>query len=350
LKCYKNFTLAPRYPCQRQSLNCVKRFCATDMPNKKLTKLKNIIEITGLSVVLPLVYLCFYPLENYFSKIIADNTVIIMLVFFLAGFLSIFLKLNNALIYCWLSCAALCHHLKDTQINHFYYTKADSKKIQIQIAHYDIEADCDLNIFSEKINKIKTNVLSLRLDDQMKNDSIVIRLKKNYPYHFFCDLNKTDNKIRYIFSKYEIDSIETFSWNDESLMLGTVNIDKNIGKIYFLNLSLNENDLEENDSSLYYLNKFTTVCKEKYFKNQPAVAFGDTPYFHWHPGIRDFRNKNMMKDSRLDMELNLNRKHIFYTAHLDCIRFLQDENGVVGVYQLNDLPVNMTKEVISLNQ
>ena len=123
-----------------------------------------------------------------------------------------------------------------------------------------------MNIYSEKINKIKTNVLSLRLDDQLKNDSIVIRLKKNYPYHFFCDLNKSDNKIRYIFSKYEIDSIETFSWNDESLMLGTVNIDKNIGKIYFLNLSLNENDLEENDSSLYYLNKFTTVCKEKYFK------------------------------------------------------------------------------------
>jgi hypothetical protein len=312
----------------------------------KLTKTKNYLEITGFVFVFSLTYICIYPLDYHFTKIISESTVYIMLALFISGFVALYLKFKNALIYSWISCTFLCHHLKDTQKNNFYYTKAETGKTQIKISHFDLKKESDLSNFSEKIINAKSNILSLRLDHELENDSSVINLKNLYPHHFFCDLNKNDKKIRFIFSTFKIDSIETFSWRDESFLLGALDIESASGKLYFMSMSLNEYDPEVMDSSFILLNNFTNTCSKKHIKNQPILVFGDTPYYPWHPEIRTFRDNIMIKDSRLDLELNFNRKHIFYSSHLDCLSFEQVENGVVGIYQFNKA-TNNTQEIIS---
>jgi hypothetical protein len=289
-------------------------------------------QLTGLFVVLFISSQCVAPFHNSLSRFIADNAVYVMLSFFVVGMLAFLLHRPYVMLYTWLACAGLCHFLKGAETNQFYYSKAVADEKQIHIAHFDFKKEDNISTLLNTVSESKADILSLQANIKLK-DSFMMQMQANYPYSTSIDYDAEDKRSCYIFSKYKLDATDTFYHNGIPHLSGSFCIN-NFEDIHFLSLHLADKTPQVPDTLGLYLEAIADYFMDKEAMDLPGIVFGDIPSNAWTPELRAFRNRCVLNDSRLDLELKQNEKHIFYSAHLSCLQFEQGIHGVSGVYQL----------------
>ena len=305
------------------------------MDSTQKTNKLDILSLIGLGVVLLVTSQCIIPLANPISRSIASHSVIVMLSFFMLGGLAFLLKKPFIMLYTWMACVALCHFLKDTQHSPFYYAEAREETRQIQIGHFDIENKSETLVALATIEDLNIDLVSIQTGaDEELRGLLSTTLTKAYPYQltYFSETQST-----LVFSKMKLDASDTFHCDGMPYLMSNLIIDSIAKrKLQFLSLHLPKNTSDNPELMMEQLSEIGACWSARQAKDMPLMAFCAIPMVAWSPEIRAFRNLCTLNDSRLDLELQSNSEHIFYSNQLRCLSYeaLSTGIGVVGTYQL----------------
>lgn len=254
------------------------------------------------------------------------------------GGFAFLLKQPFVMLYTWLACVALCHFLKDTQRSPFYYAEARETARQIQIAHFDISNEAETTVLLEILGDLNVDLISIQSKGNKLIEGLVsAKLQAKYPFKLATDYEKARMHSTLIFSKIPFETTDTFHCEGLPYLMGDLIIDSSRHrKLQFLSLYLPDNIANDPLLMQEQLSAIGTCWSARQTKAAALMAFGAIPSAAWSPEIRAFRSLCTLHDSRLDLELQANPEHIFYSNHLRCINFesLANGIGVIGTYQL----------------
>ncbi len=285
--------------------------------------------------------MCLYPIE-YYSKSLSSLSVELMLLFFILGFLGVTFQKQLLMLSSWMSCIILCVFLKDSANSPFYYSKSQDGAEQIVVAQFEIKNDeSDVELI-KKLKETEVNILSLRSNTDLDNDKFSF-LKSRYPYVVaFENRYAADKTSNFIFSKHKLFVEDTLFYAKNPYLSGYFYPDSCLeNKTNFMIFSVDEKFSYDTDSLLAFFNFIE--LKVKSYNSQSMLILGDLILDSWSYELREFKNKLVLNDSRMDMNFKESGKHIFHSPEFSCIEFLELQNGVIGVYQkinrkdMNDL-------------
>lgn len=274
---------------------------------------------------------CISPLNNIFSNYLADNCVLVMLGLFGFGFFAMFVTRPYLMLCSWLSCTILCQFLKDAPNNPFYYSKSQSDNNSISVAHISDLSNFD---FWENLEELDIDIFSIIAPEEELKHIFLDKISNEFPYNVSLSKRFNEQRVNTIFSKFPIKITDSLFLGASPYMSCYVSLDSLTKKgFYVLSFSMEDILVQKNDSLPVYFNKI--AGKWKLGKSdEPTIVLGDLTTYAWNDELRSFRNKMVLNDSRLDLDLINSSKHIFYSQQFNCLKFEQSKNAVVGTYEL----------------
>lgn len=302
----------------------------------------NFIYYWQLAGLIPVVFLtsqCISPFNNPLSRFIGEHAVFVMLGLFVLGMIAVMSHRPYVMLYTWLSCTLLCQFIKDSPRCPFYYAKVNADQNTISLAQFDFQNEHSGKALLVTVNEVEADLVSLLTQKVDNQNSKTIRiLRQSYPHYLEINTN-ADSKKNLLFSKFPIHVLDTFYFRGNPYISSCIQFDSCNGRVQFLNFNMVDETEKHPDSLLNYFVNIADNWTELIRIEEPFMVLGDISSVSWAAELREFRNRLVLNDSRLDLSLIENNKHIFYSGHLRCTKFKQVENGVVGVYHLK--PQNM---------
>lgn len=300
------------------------------------------LHLFGVLIPTLIYYLCTATNDSITCRVFAENAAFVMLFFFAFGFIALALKRPYLMLYSWVYTVLLCQFLKDCPANTFYYAKLQDKENCISVANLRFSDDNRYGLNLDKITQLKVDFLSISIDTK-KSKKIICDLASIYPYSLDLGTIETGEQV-HILSKYKINFRLKPNYSKEPFVSWEIFLDSSgKKKIEFLSFSIEE-EISEDPKKL--ANSFGSICNgvENSTNDKPLVVLGDVSLQAWESQLRSFRNKLKVSDSRMDIDMGKSGKHIFFSEALRCVSYKSFENGVLGVYELNDSKIGNQNE------
>ncbi len=314
----------------------------------------------GISFVLILgAALCIYTPSYLYFKWAANYANQIMFSYLFLGFALMFLKQSRLMFTSFACCAALCFHLNNSVDSPF--TDSNIKTNQnnvISVAHFSTSKSVES--ISETIELIKSHnadLVSIQEIDHLWAAELSACMIEFYPSMImipdtgFCGLA--------LLSKYPLESIDTFHFNNKPNLIGKVSTP--YSKINLISShTLPAKDKTSYNQLVSHLNVLSDKIKEF---DAPYITLGEYNAVSWSYEIKEFRNSSGLKDSRKGISptfpsgqmdfMEIPVDHIFYSNHLRCLDFETLDGketshlGIMGIYEFKPTPktLNVSKTI-----
>lgn len=275
------------------------------------------------------------PLDYALSREIASNTVNFLFIFLGVGTLSFFLKKHYLMLSSFVACISLCHFMKEAQSNEFAYS-CPSQDTQVTIAHITLDQENSSEIAIEKIKEVNAELIAIQVPQHKQAGQILDHFfAKTHPHFQKISHNKGSDIL--IYSKYPVSNLDTVYYNGNTNLAGSIFIDSTHGKLDFITGYLTED--QSDNSYAEVKNQLASLSRHIGEDNtQPLLAIGATRLASWSPEIQEFKTEHELNGSRRDLEFGYTDEYIFYSNHLECVKFdyVLDGKGVLGIYQFKE--------------
>jgi len=314
----------------------------------------------GISLLLILgAAMCIYTPNDLYCKWAANYANQVMFGYLLLGVVFMFIRQPRLMFTSFGCCAALCLYLNNTVDSPF--TESNIKTNQsnvISVAHFSTSKS--VKSISETIELIKNHnadLVSIQEIDYLWATELSECMIDYYPSMVM--LPDTGFLGLALLSKYPLESIDTFHFNNKPNLIGTVSTPSSK-----LNLISSYTLPAKDESSYHQLVLHLNVLSEK-IKNfeAPYITLGEYNAVSWSNEIKEFRNSSGLKDSRKGISptfpngqmdfLEIPVDHIFYSNHLRCLDFETLDGketshlGIKGIYEFKPTPktLNVSTEI-----
>jgi len=273
----------------------------------------------------------------------ANFAIQIMLGYLFLGLTFLIFRQSQLMFTSLACCAGLCMFLK-------YTSDADlrvpirTSDLLIKAAHFNVASSNDgyektiETILSSDADVISIQEVTPDWDEQLKAN-----LSSSYPYQ--STIVRFDPFGLAIYSKYPLQAVDTFYYNDIPNLIGSFSPDGYDRKVYFISSHttppLYSTAYENLQKHLRQIAEYANRIKS------PMITFGDYNAPPWWAEIQNLKDIGRLYDSRRSGSIDLNSvfqnptDYIMHSGHLKCVEFFSisssssDHLGIQGTFQFN---------------
>lgn len=308
----------------------------------KILNYKSIQALLSTLIVLGAIICIFTP--NYFLfKMGSQFAVQIMIGYLLLAMIFLVFQQSRLMFTSFACCAGLCIFLKYSS-NPILTAPAVNSTAKISVAHFNLSASDEnyLNTVQQIVDS-KADLVSLQEVTPDWHQVLQETLIEKYPY--------SNSIIRFdpfgiaVYSKYPIQDLDTFFYEDIPNLTGKVKAQGNGKEIQFIashtTPPLYQSAYNRMQEHLLLISEYATKI------DIPILTLGDYNAPPWWAEIQQLKEVANLEDSRRSAYLgfadifNNPVDYIFYSNHLTCIDFkpIRSLNsahlGIKGMYQFN---------------
>ncbi len=281
------------------------------------------------------------PTEFSFLRTLANYTVHLMFGTLALGLLFLALGEKRLLFTCFVACAILCLHLKNSSNN---VLKLSTKTVAevLNVGQLNIASTHD-HIFEtiESIKQSDLDVLSLQEVNPDVAQLLKTELNETYPYKVIVHRMEDFLGVG-IFSKVPFSKIDTFYNGDRpNLCVDIECAHQDIAIVSsYVYPELSSTDSPEVQGHFQKIESYVQS------KSCPVITVGDYNQLQFSNYLKDFKRSALLNDSRRFQFFDNPTDHIFFSSHFDCVEFQTISNrytnhlGIKGSYQLNNATAN----------
>lgn len=302
----------------------------------------------GLSVAMVgVALLCVFTPDLFFLKQGANFTVQIMLMYLVAGLLFLLLDKSRLMFVALAACVALCLYLKSVSDQRIKFP-SENANTQISVANVNLSLSEDYAETMRTIWGADVDVVSFQEYTPDWHEYLTYELTERYPHR--VTNTRIDPYGMAMFSKYPIDEINTFNFEDVPNLHTAVTVNE-ATQIHLISA----HTTAPVNAEAY--NRIRAHLKEisNYVNNLagPVITLGDFNIPSWSSEVQEFKSFAGLIDSRRDVIpasiqgtislLKIPIDHIFYSADIECTAFgvITGQNsahvGILGRYQMKQL-------------
>ena len=295
--------------------------------------------LSGLIILGALI--CMFTPNYFLFKKGANFAIQIMLGYLLLSMLFLAMRQHKLMFTSIVCCAGLCMFLKNSSNAALKMPLQTSNKI-IKTAHFNLSAS-DENYQStlDAILQTDADVISVQEVTPDWKNVLTEGLGKNYPHS--STFIRMDPFGIAIFSKYELNNIDTFHFEKIPNIVASIRPPEYTEGIYFITSHttppLYTNALEKMRD---HLEKISLYCNTI---NGPLITMGEYNAPPWWTEIQDLKYKSQLNDSRNSALQGLSDlfenpvDYILFSNHFKCVGFdnistaTGNHLGIHGTYQ-----------------
>jgi hypothetical protein len=314
-----------------------KKFLYICKQDFKILNKDRLYYLSFLAVMLILSLVIIAGPEVIFVRQLSDYAIHIMMIFFILGFLFLFLSKPKSMFVSFASCAALCVFIKNESNTDFVLPKENSSQ-KCQVGHFNLSNIDDLSQFFISLEKDNYDVVSFQEFTPEWRGALNKELKKRFPYSI--ESVRLDPHGKAIYSVFPIEIKDTLS-KDFALDL-VLNVKKHYSNYTlittYLTPSLDNNSLVLARLQMKNISDYIRNVKDK------IIVIGDFNMVYWNKEIKQFRVTTKLNNGRKDVipvNLNVPYDQVFYSTNLQCIGvkdvLLKSDQrvGIISTFQDN---------------
>lgn len=310
-----------------------------------VTKILNFRSVQwGISALIILgTLVCIFTPNYFLFKKGANFAIQIMLSNLFLGILFLVFRQPRLMFTSFACCAGLCMFLKYTSDADLIIPTRTSELV-VNAAHINLSSSNENyentinSILSTNADLISIQEVTPDWDEQLK-----VALSEKYPYQ--SSLVRFDPFGLAIYSKYPLQTSDTFYYNEIPNLIGSFKPEGYDRKIYFISshttpplYSAAYDQLKE------HLEQIGDYAKRI---NAPVLTFGDYNAPPWWTEIQNLKDEGRLFDSRRSGIVDLNSvfqnptDYIMHSGHLKCVDFesinskSSSHMGIRGTFQFN---------------
>ena len=291
-------------------------------------RLKKIMGFLYRIVVVALLLIVFFQpwIESPFIIFIYENIVWLILLLTTAGIFFMFFRNTGLIYFSMISAAALTMYVKDISNQNLVYTEQDKSSKVFSLHQYNcsrVNGD-----YEKLIGYIKENgsdIISIVGVSPTAAELWHDELSDQYPV--IAELNDENDRVKLIFSKFEISSIDTLDLGGNHQF----NIEYSIYGIPVNIIFSCIHPPDQPGENLATENQIKVLAeKANRIKYKPLLVIGNFNQVYWSREMRNFMYLTKLNNARRFVNAVSNRNphnHVFYSNYINCLSFVDVYDG-----------------------